>query len=205
MREKIRILVMTLIIGYVCTIFSSPYVKIEKSEVNTIVEVEISSLSTDTYEPTYFPIEQYEIEIVEKPVIDPVIEPEQPAIEEIVHNNEEQVSKEDIELLALLTMAEAEGECEEGQRLVIDTVLNRVDSKYFPDTIHDVIYQPTHFSSMWNGRVDECTVTEEMRELVREELKSRTNSYTIYFNAKHYSKYGEPMFKVGNHYFSSYD
>ena len=34
---------------------------------------------------------------------------------------------------------------DEGKRLVIDTVLNRVDSKYFPDTIHDVIYQKGHF------------------------------------------------------------
>lgn len=41
-----------------------------------------------------------------------------------------EVSDADIELLALLTMAEAEGECEEGQRLVIDTVLNRVDNPH---------------------------------------------------------------------------
>ena len=33
---------------------------------------------------------------------------------------------EDIELIAIVTMAEAEGECEEGKRLVIDTILNRV-------------------------------------------------------------------------------
>ena len=39
--------------------------------------------------------------------------------------------REDIELIALVTMAEAEGECEEGKRLVIDTILNRVDSVYF--------------------------------------------------------------------------
>lgn len=57
---------------------------------------------------------------------------------------EEKISKEDIELIALVTMAEAEGECEEGKRLVIDTILNRVDSDYFPDTIRDVIYQRNH-------------------------------------------------------------
>ena len=39
--------------------------------------------------------------------------------------------QEDIELIALVTMAEAEGECKEGKRLVIDTILNRVDSVYF--------------------------------------------------------------------------
>lgn len=31
---------------------------------------------------------------------------------------------EDISLIALITMAEAEGECEEGKRLVIDTILS---------------------------------------------------------------------------------
>lgn len=66
--------------------------------------------------------------------------------------------QEDIELIALVTMAEAEGECEEGKRLVIDTILNRVDSVYFPDTVHGVIYQANQFSSMRNGRVDKCFV-----------------------------------------------
>ena len=49
-----------------------------------------------------------------------------------------EMSREDVELIALVTMAEAEGECEEGKRLVIDTVLNRVDSDYFPDTGYEV-------------------------------------------------------------------
>ena len=51
-------------------------------------------------------------------------------------------------------MAEAEGECEEGKRLVIDTILNRVDSEHFPDTVYEVIYQPNQFSSMWNPFVE---------------------------------------------------
>ena len=47
-------------------------------------------------------------------------------------------TREEIELLALCAMAEAEGECEHGQRLVIDSVLNRVDDPHFPDTISEV-------------------------------------------------------------------
>ena len=39
-------------------------------------------------------------------------------------------TREEIELLALCTMAEAEGECEQGQRLVIDSDLNRVDDTH---------------------------------------------------------------------------
>ena len=115
-----------------------------------------------------------------------------------------EVSDEEIELIALLTMAEAEGESEEGQRLVIDTILNRVESdlSYFPDTVYKVIYQKNAFESLQNGRVDRCNVTEELCELVREELQSRTNYDVLYFTAGKYGKYGSPMFSVGNHYFS---
>jgi N-acetylmuramoyl-L-alanine amidase len=125
-------------------------------------------------------------------------------IEECVEDSE-LLSQEDIELIALVTMAEAEGECDEGKRLVIDTILNRMDSEYFPDTIHDVIYQPNQFSSMWNGRVERCTVSDDICELVEEELVARTNNDTIFFTAGDYGRYGTPMFQVGNHYFSSYD
>ena len=114
-------------------------------------------------------------------------------------------SKEDIELLALVTMAEAEGEPEEGKRLVIDTILNRVDHGYFPDTISEVIYQKGQFTSMWNGRSNRCYVSDDICRLVNEEIESRTNSEVIYFHAGVYPSYGSPITQVGNHYFSSYD
>lgn len=111
---------------------------------------------------------------------------------------------DDIELLALVAVAEAEGESEYGKRLVIDTILNRVDHPKFPNTIHGVVYQKNQFTSMWNGRTKRCVVTEELRQLVREELESRTNSDVIFFQMGGYSKYGTPLFKEGCHYFSSY-
>lgn len=111
------------------------------------------------------------------------------------------VSDADIDLLARVTMAEAEGECEEGQRLVIDTILNRVDSGYFPNTIRGVIYQRGQFTCMTNGRINKCYVREDIRQLVIEELQSRTNYEVMYFTAGGYGRYGTPLFKVGNHYF----
>lgn len=114
------------------------------------------------------------------------------------------LSTEEIELIALVTMAEAEGEPEEGKRLVIDTILNRVDFGEFPSTVTEVIYQPEQFSSMWNGRIDDCYVMEEICQLVEEELKCRLNNKVMFFTAGGYGKFGVPMFQVGNHYFSSY-
>lgn len=111
---------------------------------------------------------------------------------------------EEIDLVALVTMAEAEGECELGKRLVIDTILNRVDHPDFPDTVHDVIYQPSQFTSMWNGRVDKCYVKEDIRALVIEEMTRRTDSEPLYFRTGQYSVYGTPLYKIENHYFSGY-
>lgn len=124
--------------------------------------------------------------------------------ESLIESSRPVVTDEDVDLLALVTMAEAEGESEYGQRLVIDTILNRVDHEKFPDTIKDVIYQKNAFTSMWNGRVDRCVVRDDIRQLVIEELESRTNSDIIFFMAGQYSIYGTPLFQEGNHYFSSY-
>ena len=124
-------------------------------------------------------------------------------VQTLVRSTKTHLSQDEIELVALVTMAEAEGESEEGKRLVIDTILNRVDANHLgDDTVREVIYHKGQFSSMWNGRVDRCYVDEDICQLVREELDSRTNSDVMYFHARDYGKYGTPLFSVGNHYFS---
>lgn len=130
-----------------------------------------------------------------------------PAVEQLVVTEPEvpSVSQEEIELIALCVMAEAEGECEYGQRLVVDVILNRVDDPHFPDTIYDVIYQKNQFSGMYGDRITRCYVKDELVQLVREELESRTNYDAVFFRTGHYHSYGVPMFQVGAHYFSSYD
>ncbi len=112
--------------------------------------------------------------------------------------------------MARLTYSEAGIESDECKRLVIDTVLNRVDSEHFPDTIEDVIYQPKHFTPMWNGWFEECSEElspdelDSLCEMVREELEERTNSGVLFFTAGEYSAYGEPMFIVDHTYFSAW-
>ena len=129
--------------------------------------------------------------VVEKPEPEPEPEPEI------------SMSKEDMKLIAHMTMAEAEGESEYGQRLVIDTILNRVDSSTFPDSVYGVLYQPYQFSSIKDGRFARCHVKKELYELVVEEVQNRTNYDVIFFRTGHYSEYGTPMFKEGAHYFNS--
>lgn len=115
------------------------------------------------------------------------------------------LSEDDVKLIARVTMAEAEGESEYGKRLVIDTILNRLHSEYFPNTVSEVIYQSGQFACMWNGRVDRCYVTDEIYSLVKEELGDLKNRDVIFFKTDGYIKYGSPLFQEGNHYFSSYE
>ena len=59
-------------------------------------------------------------------------------------------------LLAKIARAEAEGCSTETKVRIIQTILNRVHNDYFPDTIHDVLYQKVgkvwQFSPIGKGR-----------------------------------------------------
>ena len=111
---------------------------------------------------------------------------------------------DDMELLALVCVAEAEGESELGKRLVIDSVLNRVDSPNFPNTILDVVYQanPPQYSCVWDGRLEIVEYNEYIASLVMDEFNNRTNSDVIYFKTEGYFNYGTPIIHEGHHYFS---
>lgn len=153
-----------------------------------------STVSSNESEPAVVIIPSIKSQIIE------------PVTEEITQEKPIYIlTQDEMNLIALVTMGEAEGETELGQRLVIDTILNRMDDSHFPDTVCGVIYQPNQFSAVWNGRIDRCYVKPEIVELVKEELLERTNCDVIFFMAGGYSKYGEPMFKECCHYFSSYD
>lgn len=113
-------------------------------------------------------------------------------------------TEEEIDLIALVTMAEAEGECEEGQRLVIDSILNRVESEHFPDTVTGVIYQKNQYSCVWCDRINKCYVRDDIKQLVIEEIQNRYNSEVVFFRTNYYHSFGTPVMQVGAHYFSKY-
>jgi len=63
---------------------------------------------------------------------------------------------EETELLARLIDAECGDDWCEDLMLYYtgSVVLNRVESELFPDTLHDVIYQPGQYSVVDSGRID---------------------------------------------------
>lgn len=102
----------------------------------------------------------------------------------------------DIVLIGKLIQHEAAYESELGQRLVIDTVLNRVESEKFPNTVEEVLSQPGQY----------CNPSEyppkRVYRLVAEEMRWRTNPDVLWYRTKRYHSYGNPIIKEGAHYFS---
>ena len=107
-----------------------------------------------------------------------------------------------MELVALVCVAEAEAESELGKRLVIDTIFNRAESPYFPNTIYGVVYDNSQYSCVWNGRLEKVEYDEYIANLVLEEFNNRTNSEVIFFKTDGYFGFGTPIVKEGSHYFS---
>lgn len=151
--------------------------------------------------------------------IEPVIE-EELVVEELVEIVEEPVeiveepiqatssvstfSEDEIYLMAKVCLAEAEDQTEYGKRLVVSTILNRLDSGIYGDTIYDVVYAPYQFEVMMNGRIDRVEPDEYTLDLVRQETISRSNYDVIYFRMDYYSEYGTPLFVEDDHYFSGF-
>lgn len=115
----------------------------------------------------------------------------------------EEIKEDELQMLAILVMAEAGNQDLEGKQLVVDVVLNRVDDSRWPNTITEVINQPYQFSPMSNGAFEKAaeTVTDECFEAVALELESRLDYDIHYFCAGGYN-YGQSAYKHGDHYFS---
>ena len=182
MKSKRRLLILCIVLLFISVIclcdavIRMEAIMVEPQHINTFIPTEIP---IQTINPTHEPIKK------QKETAKP------------------KLSNDDKYLLAKIAMAEAEGESEYGQRLVIDTILNRVDSSTFPDSVYGVLYQPYQFSSIRDGRFGRCYVKEELYDLVVEEVQNRTNHDVIFFRTGHYSEYGTPLFKEGAHYFNS--
>lgn len=92
-------------------------------------------------------IEIEEIEIVEKEIIEEVIEELDTYYYDIINS----LSDEDIDLICRIAVLEAGNQCEDGKRAVIEVILNRLISEYYPDTIYGVLSAEGQFTT-WGAR-----------------------------------------------------
>lgn len=91
------------------------------------------------------------------------------------------LTQQDYQVLLKIVEAEA-GVCDDkGKILVANVILNRVKSDEFPDSVTDVVYQPSQFSPVSNGSINSCKVTSETRECVNRALKGEDYSQGALF------------------------
>lgn len=112
---------------------------------------------------------------------------------------------DDLELLACITLAEAGNQSEYGKRLVIDTVLNRIDSPCWrdDDTIRDVITHPGQYATYSNQAYTYQEMNEDIARLVKEELFNRSRNDVIYFRTDYYFDWCPHVLQEGDHYFGA--
>ena len=87
-------------------------------------------------------------------------------------------SKNDYELLCEITYAEAGNQTEEQQVAAAATILNRVESDSFPNTIKEVIMQKGQFASTRNGHIYACGKTvdfSKVPDMTREAARRALN------------------------------
>ena len=148
------------------------------------------------------PSAAFEIMVEQKKAdVEYILEIEQ--MHEAYMSDEEIKDTYDRELLARVVEAEAGGEPLIGKKLVAAVILNRIDHPQFPDTLKEVVYQQSQFTTVQNGRIYEVVPSDETYLAIQSEIEHRTDSGIIYFNSKEYPKYGKPWGKVYGHYFAT--
>ena len=113
-------------------------------------------------------------------------------------------SDEDVYILACLVYHEARGESFEGQVAVVEVVLNRMLSDYFPDTVEEVVFQK--YGDVWQFSPAPYLYSAEPDKeqylavhTAIEEREHILSEDTVYFSTAPYNESVDMI--IGNHYF----
>ncbi len=124
-----------------------------------------------------------------------VVVVEKPVVKYVKEQPETKLNIDEEELLAKVVHAEAGNQDMTGKRLVVDCVLNRIDSDEYPNHVFGVVLQEGQF-------VRSETYTDDDMEAVQKELKERLDYDIIFFRTNHYHDFGTPTYQHGDHFFS---
>lgn len=135
---------------------------------------------------------------------EPVVEAEREIIDlpwefaPVEIEEEPELTRYNIELLARVCMSEAGNEPFLGKVAVVATVLNRCDK--WGMTTEQVVYAPHQY---WLG--NNGTPSEECFSAVAFAIENREifPADMMYFRNKHYHTFGKPYTQIGAHYFST--
>lgn len=186
MRNKIY-KIMVVVLVCVLTIKCINIMKTENVAETKAADTEVKEVILVIEPPTIFNKDNKEesTESVDDSVND-VIEKEEDnnIIEEEDVDDKPKYSEDEIYELAKIVMAEAEGESLKCKEYVAQTILNRVNSNKFPNTIHGVIFDGHQFSPTFDGRWEKVEPNQECYDAVNTVLNAEeplTNA--LYFEA----------------------
>lgn len=86
-------------------------------------------------------------------------------------------------MLAKIAMAEAEGCRIKAKELVIRTVLSRIESDMFPNTVEEVIFQKNQFTPISDGRWNKVEPNEECWQALENVLISSESKDILFFES----------------------
>jgi hypothetical protein len=130
--------------------------------------------------------------------------------------SEQSISGDDLHWLNQITEAEAGGESYKGKVAVAATILNRVKSPDWPDSIKETIFQVTtfngisyyQFSPVLDKRIYEVTPTEDTKKAVQAALSGEDTSdgAVVFYNPdktdNQWVRSKEVTVTIGNHIFA---
>lgn len=93
------------------------------------------------------------------------------------------ISQADINLLAQLVFDEGNTEPRAGQLGIVHVVLNRLNDDRFPNTVQEVVFQPSQFSGAW--RLNTHPVLDEHVAIVNEAINGSDNTGGALFFVNH--------------------
>lgn len=96
-------------------------------------------------------------------------------------SNTYNISNKEREILLRITEAEATGASIKARENVASVILNRVDSKKFPNTVKEVVFQKKQFSPISDGRYNKVKITEETIQAVDNVLNNGTTNDALFF------------------------
>ena len=113
------------------------------------------------------------------------------------------------EFIFISSVVEAESDRSaslDGRILIAETILNRVNSPSFPDTITGVLTQSGQFTTVVNGHsvTERTELSDEAVIIAVQEIENGTAPEVLFFNCIGYN-YGTPYGYVDGNYFMTYE
>lgn len=148
------------------------------------------------------------LHVPKKPVqqVVPIIPVEVPVIKEklpetpIIIEEIPLYAEEERELLARVIMSEGSLLPPHGKIAIMATIMNRVRSEKFPNTITEVIYQENQYNTAYNG-----DPTDECYQAIDDYVDTGWPIDMFYFRTDHPHPFGKEYCHIGNTYFSTED